>query len=161
MKAGICDRLGLTNLQTRPRRAIPKGSTVVRRMATRRQKAETWKAAQDQVWIRDGRVSRASGTPLVRAHTDARKRGEVAHLKSRGAHPDQKYDLRNLVLLSAEEHAQSDARTAPGGRVLLTIQGGNANKALTFIRRDTRGREVWRRTSAPTVPVKRTSLVET
>lgn len=140
------DRPTLADRQ-RERYAPAKGSTVVRQIKTRAAKKDRWEQCQDAVWDRDKGISRASGKPLVRASTDARKRGEVAHLDARSTNPEKKFDLKNLVLLSAEEHGLSDARTAPGGKVLLEIKGKNASKILTFIRRDINGREVWRHTS--------------
>lgn len=122
---------------------------VVERAEKRNAKQSAEDAWRDAIWLRDGGVSRASGKPVYRAHTDNRKRGECAHLDARSTSPEKKYDERNGVLLTAEEHALSDARTAPGGKALLEIKGKNANKALTFIRRDTKGRVLWTRTSKP------------
>lgn len=140
----------------RDRKATPKGYAVL----TRREKAAGKRSAEDTckdtVWERDGGKSRASGKPVLRAHPDASKRGEVAHLRARSTDPAKKYHPANNVLLTAEEHALSDARTAPGGKALLEIKGTNANKALTFTRRDTRGRVVWTRTTEPAIPPAKT-----
>lgn len=75
----------------------------------------------------------------------------MAHLPTatRSTNPATKNDPARCVLLTAEEHALSDARTAPGGKPLLEIRGTDARKAITFIRRNDRGRVLWRRTSTP------------
>lgn len=104
---------------------------------------------REAVWRRDQDHSRASGMLVVKGHESERVRGEVAHLVSRSRSPKQKWDSANCVLLTAEEHRLSDPRTAPGGTVLLIIQGKDARKVLTFIRRDTDGTVLWTRQSAP------------
>lgn len=130
-------------------RSFWKGTPPVVERAKKRAAKQT---AEDKfraaVWERDGGVSRCSGRPVLHAHTDNRKRGEVAHLKARSTAPGQKLDPANACLLTAEEHALSDARTA-GGKVLLEIKGTDARKVLRFIRRDETGRVLWSRESLP------------
>ena len=101
------------------------------------------------VWKRDDGFSRACGLPVFKGHESELMRGEVAHLVSRSRSPQQKWDSANCVLLTAEEHRLSDPRTAPGGKVLLVIQGKDARKVLTFIRRAPNGDVLWTRQSAP------------
>lgn len=133
----------------RRRPLTPKGSQVLEQRAKRAEKKSAEERCKDAVWERDGGTSRASGKPVLRAHVDNRKRGEVAHLGARSTNPAKKFLKANNVLLTAEEHLLSDKRTAPGGKALLSIKGRNANRALTFTMRDARGRVVWTRTSAP------------
>lgn len=110
--------------------------------------AKQYDELRDLVWIADESRSRASGRALTRGSDDPRRGGQVAHLKARGSHPERRFSLSNVCLLSIEEHAWSDARTAnAGGRVLLERIGDNANRSLTFIRKDRRGRELWRYSS--------------
>lgn len=122
-------------------------------VVAQRQKRATNKAADEAfrkaVWVRDGGLSRASGVPVVHGHVDNRKRGEVAHLTARSTNPGEKRDPRRGVLLTAEEHALSDARTAPGGKALLEVKGKDGSKRLRFVRRDERGRVLWSRESDP------------
>jgi len=141
----------LPTLDRRPRSAQPKPAPRVVRRRTRRQTRKTIEdRAKNAVWKRDGHCSRATGQPLMRAHIDPQRRGEVAHIDKRSTNPKQIWRLDRLVLLSAEEHQLSDPRTAnAGGKVLLEIKGTNGNKALAFVRRDLRYREVWRRTTLP------------
>jgi hypothetical protein len=134
------------------RRAAPKpGPRVLRRQQRQADLKAQEDAFRKAVWRRDGRTSRASGKPLVKAHLDPDKRGEVAHLVKRSRAPgrDDKFNPDRAVLLSATEHALSDARTAPGGQVLLEIVGDNGAADVLFIRRDATGQEVWRRVSRP------------
>lgn len=129
-----------------PPRSAP---AVLRTVARKARRVDREDAFKDAVWDRD-KVSRASGKPVFRNHIDPEKRGEVAHIKARSTNPTKKYDPNNGVLLTAVEHGWSDPRTANAkGKVLLEIKGTNARKALTFIRRDVRGREIWRYTSTP------------
>ena len=151
---GWLDRLDLQRLdvvQNTRRKLAPVGATVVesRKKAAAKQTAEQKRNAT--VWTRDRGVSRASGRPVVHASPVAAKRGEVAHLptSTRSTNPGTKNDPNRCVLLTAEEHALSDARTAPGGKPLLEIKGTDGRKAITFIRRNERGRVLWRRTSTP------------
>jgi hypothetical protein len=123
------------------RRATPKPAPRVLRRQTRKDDvAAKEQAFRDAVWTRDQRRSRASGTPLVRAHADPDKRGEVHHLRKRGSYPAGKYDVANGCLLSATEHALAEAWPPR-----LEIRGTNANEPLTFVRYDEARREVWRR----------------
>jgi hypothetical protein len=128
----------------RTRRATPKPAP---RVIRRQQRKTDLKAQEDAfreaVWRRDGKKSRASGKPLLRAHVDPDKRGEVHHLRARSTHPGAlKYDASNGVLLSATEHALAEAWPPR-----LEIRGTNADQKLTFILKDETGREVWRRAS--------------
>jgi len=143
--------LALSDEQNRRRPVAPKGSTVVAQRKKRAAKQTAEQQRNAKVWARDRGVSRASGRPVVHASPVAAKRGEVAHLptSTRSTNPATKNDPHRCVLLTAEEHALSDARTAPGGKALLEIRGRDARKAITFIRRDERGRVLWRRTSTP------------
>ena len=130
---------------------IGKGTPpVIERADKRTAKHTAEEKAKDLVWARDGQKSRASGKPVLRANVDNRKRGEVAHLTARSTNPKAKLLPQNMVLLTAEEHAWSDARTAnAGGDVLLEIKGKDARKKLTFIRRNLEGKVLWRRSSLP------------
>lgn len=138
-------------VQNTRRTLAPVGSTVVeaRKKAAGKRTAEEKRNAD--VWSRDRGVSRASGRPVSHASPVAAKRGEVAHLPraTRSTNPGTKHDAHRCVLLTAEEHALSDPRTVPGGKPLLEIKGTDARKAITFIRRNERGRVLWRRTSTP------------
>jgi hypothetical protein len=116
---------------------------------------ETAKAEQRcraTVWRRDQGRSRASGVVVIKGHADELQRGEVAHIKSRSGSPAKKWDSSNCVLLTAEEHRLSDPRSAPGGKVLLRIRGGNARKVLTFTRLHPDGHVLWTRQSPPPPP---------
>jgi hypothetical protein len=136
-------------LDPRARRACPKGiPTVLAQADKRTAKAKAEDAFKEAVWKRDGGISRASGKPVYHAHTDPRQRGEVAHLSARSTKPEAKWKPENGILLTAEEHKLSDARTA-GGTVLLEIRGTDARKALTFVRRDRNGKVLWKRSSLP------------
>lgn len=122
--------------------------SVVTRKQRKLEKKNAEDAFRDEIWRLDGGVSRASGKRLFRVHRDAGRRGQVAHIKPRSAYPELAFKVSNAVLLSDEEHELSDPRTADArGRSLLEIRGTNANRSLTFIRRDVDGRELWRRTS--------------
>lgn len=150
MRRSVLDNLPTLDREVNRRRPVaPKGSAVLERRAKRAVKKSSEERCKDAVWDRDGGKSRASGKPVLRAHVDMRKRGEVAHIAAKSTNPAKRYLRANNVLLTAEEHALSDARTAPGGKALLTIKGRNANKALTFTMRDSRGRVVWTRTTEP------------
>lgn len=152
---GLLDKLRLPSLdrvQNTRRTVTPKGSTVLERREKRTAKDRADDELRKACWDRDGGKSRASGVPLLRSHVDPRKRGQVAHLTARSTNPGEKRDLRRVVLLSAEEHELSDARTAPGGKPLLTIKGTDGNKAVTFTMHDPTGRVLWTRTSLPERP---------
>lgn len=134
-------------------KALPKGAPlVVQRAQKRTAKKTAEERFRDAVWSRDQGKSRASDVPVVPGHVDNRKRGEVAHLPTatRSTNPEKRLDPRFAILLTAEEHALSDPRTAPGSKVLLEIRGTDARKAITFIRRDAQtGKVLWRRVSTP------------
>jgi hypothetical protein len=123
---------------------------VLARHEKRKAKRTAEETFRQAVWARDGGVSRCSGKPLLHASLDPDRRGEVAHLKARSTNPREKVNPANGVLLSATEHALSDARTA-GGKVLLEIKGTDARKLLRFIRRDQSGKVLWSRASRPPV----------
>lgn len=124
--------------------------SVLRTIANKAKRVSAEDAFRDAVWDRDGGISRASGKPVFRAHTDPSKRGEVAHIKARSTAPAEKYNPDNGVLLTAVEHGWSDPRTANAkGKTLLEIRGTNARRTLTFIRRDERGRHLWTHASLP------------
>lgn len=146
--------MGLRNLDTldqASRRRRPTAKAALEpRSTTKGREARKDLEFREGVWARDEKHSRASGRYLVRAHVDPNRRGEVAHLQFRSTHPDKKRDVRAGVLLSAEEHRVSDARTAnAGGRALLHIHGTNANRKLVFVMHDSDGHVLWRRESWP------------
>jgi len=76
------------------------------------------RALRDRIWERDGGRSRASGSILQRGHAIDVLRGEVCHVQSRGSEPSRSMDPTNCLLMSAWEHALSDARG--GYRLKLT-----------------------------------------
>lgn len=152
---GLLDGLDLPRLdvvQNTRRTLAPVRPTVLERRDKRAAKQTAEEQRNAAVWERDRGVSRASGRPVVHASPVASKRGEVAHLPTatRSTNPATKNDPHRCVLLTAEEHALSDARTSGAkGKALLEIKGTDARKAITFIRRNERGRVLWRRTSTP------------
>lgn len=124
---------------------LPSVVTRAQRKAEKKSREDDFR---DEIWRLDGRKSRASGKPMLHGGTDPTRRGQVAHIKPKGAYPELAFDVKNAILLSDEEHRLSDPRTAnAGGKALLEIRGTNANGSLTFIRRDVDGRELWRRSS--------------
>lgn len=152
------DRLSRLDVVQNTRRDVKQRHAITPAVVERRQRKAKADAKEEQtkvkVWDRDGGLSRASGKPVVHASPNPEKRGDVAHIDARSTSPAKKYSVANNVLLTAEEHQLSDARTAPGGKALLEIRGKNANRKLTFIRRNEKGRVLWRRTSAPVNRVK-------
>jgi hypothetical protein len=135
-----------------PALAKPARGTSTRARATRYRSG--LKTFRDAVWTRDKHCSRASGRHLTRGSSDPQRGGQAAHLGARSSHPDRRFDPDNGILLSIEEHRDSDPRTAgAGGRVLLEIVPIapdtvlNGRNRLLFIRRDSSGRELWRRIS--------------
>lgn len=149
------DSLDLPSLaveQNRRRTLAPVRATVLEQRDKRAAKDTAERRRNEAVWERDKGICRATGRPLVKASPVAAKRGEVAHLPSatRSTNPATKNDPAKCVLLSAEIHALSDARTAGAkGLPLVEIIGTDAREAITFIRRNERGRVLWRRTSTP------------
>jgi hypothetical protein len=127
--------------QPKPQRGDRKRSAYDREYAKHR----------DLIWLLDESRSRASGRRLTRGSDDLDRGGVVAHILSRGAHPEIRFDRKNSILLSIREHNDSDPRTAnAGGRVLLQMRGRNADRTMTFIRRDRAGRELSRYSSTRT-----------
>lgn len=137
-----------------PGLAFPKTPRHVAAVLTSAQRYEQFRNA---VWERDKHRSRATGQPLVRRYDPTitwEQRGEVCHLAAKGAHPAQKYDPSNAILLSAQQHFLSDAR---GNHRLLILDPETGEKAtdagtiecpkpILFVMRDKQGRELWRRT---------------
>lgn len=123
----------------------PKGSRVEARQTRKAEKQTAEDRCRDAVWKREKNLDRATGKPLTRGAVNPDERGEVHHLKGRRVKPEWRTDPRHQVLLSATLHQLSEAR---GGK-LLQIVGTDAVKALTFIRRDAKGKELWRRTTLP------------
>lgn len=119
------------------------------KIPTRRQRsAHREDIFRAEVWRRDGGIDRATGQPLTKTADDWHQRGQVCHLKSRGAHPDKKFDPANAILLSGKNHWYSDAR---GGRRLKII-GEDGYRAITFRMTDKAGNVLWERTSKPVNP---------
>ena len=105
---------------------------------------------REAVWARDGAKDRATGAVLERSHEDWDRRGQVAHLLSRRAHPEVRCNTSNGVLLSDHMHQLSDHR---GGRLLRLTDpetgdlATDANKPIRFTLYDRAGRVVWERIS--------------
>lgn len=113
---------------------------------------EIYDAFRADVWQRDRHRSRVTGQPLSKSDRDWRYRGEVCHLRTRGAHPELRTVVSNALLMSAEEHWLSDAR---GGRALrlydpVTLAPAtDANRPILFVLKDREGHILLRRISAP------------
>lgn len=103
---------------------------------------------RQKVWDRDGGRSRFTGEPLSKSDPNWRFRGEVAHLVTKGAHPELRLIVSNALLLSAEEHWLSDHR---GGRRLRLFDpetsepATDASKPIQFVLTDFRGVVLWTR----------------
>ena len=110
------------------------------------------RAAEDrfrrEVWIRDKGLDRATGRPLERSSDNPHVKGEVCHLKPKGPYPELRHVVSNAVLMSAENHRQSDAR---GGKKLQLIDpktgepATDASKPILFRMCDRRGVVLWSR----------------
>lgn len=87
---------------------------------------------RDEIWIRDGGRSRASGTILQRDHCLFELRGEVAHIQSRGSCPARKMDPTNCILISVSEHILSDGR---GGYRLKLFDAETGEPAVDATRK--------------------------
>ena len=131
-------------------RAIPKGiPNVLAKEEKREAKKDKHRAFRAAVWARDEGRSRASGHPLVRAHVDPHKAGEVHHVIARSIAPERIFDPENGLLLSRFEHALAEA-ICPNDPAhhLLDIEGDEDRaKPQIFIWRDVNGVETKRRQS--------------
>ena len=103
---------------------------------------------RDLVWFRDRHRDRATGQLLYREHADWNFRGNVCHLRSKGAHHDLRQWTSNGVLLSDYNHQLSDGR---GGRLLRLTDpdtgepATDADKPIRFTLYDKVGKVLWMR----------------
>jgi len=94
------------------------------------------------IWERDRGRSRLTGRRLIKDTDDWLLRGDVCHIKPKGAYPELRHVSGNAVLLSRNEHIQSDGR----GGYLLKIEG-DADAELLFRRYDRSGLLLWEKRS--------------
>ncbi len=101
------------------------------------------------VWKRDQDKDRATGQELFHEHHDPRFRGEVHHLSGRRVRPEWVTDPNRQVLLSVENHKL--ATGVWGGKLLVLLDSDDptspatdATKPIVFVRKERRGRELWR-----------------
>lgn len=100
-----------------------------------------------EVWFRDKHRNRVTGEPLSKSDRDWRFRGEVCHLRTKGAHPELRTVVSNALLMSAQHHWLSDGR---GGRVLRLYDpdtmelATDANRPILFVLKDRDGRVLHR-----------------
>lgn len=103
---------------------------------------------REVIWARDQGRDRLTGKPLERDSEDFDKRGDVCHIKPKGAYPELRHETWNAVLLSRRNHIASDAR----GWYLLKIEG-NADTELIFRKYDHDGDLLWEKVSpCPSCP---------
>lgn len=106
--------------------AIPKGvpSALTKGWKKRDAKARM-QAAYDAVDKRDGMLSRVTGKPLLTNTNDAKLLRDHCHIRSRGAHPEDKFDVSNQFCASRLEHKLIHAGA-------IEIEGTDANQRLIF-----------------------------
>lgn len=132
------------------RRAEPKPSRALRHETTKRKKDRREQEVRDAVWFRDGGKSRATSKPLSRTAVDRDRKWDPHHLEKQSTHPEREFDVSNIVSLSRQEHDLAETVCPKNPKYfLLDILGMDASRALTFIRRDAEGRELWRRVTLP------------
>ena len=108
------------------------------------------KAFRDAIWTRDGGVCRATRLPLDRHSENLDRLGDCAHLLPRSTHPELKYDTRNALLLSRQNHIRSDAR---GGYILKLTDPDtgapavDASRPIRFTAYTKAGHVLWTRVS--------------
>lgn len=147
MADGICSRLKLPTpeemYQERIGKALSKGEPRIianeNKDKAKKQNGVSFRAA---VWSADEGKSRASGTPLSKSGTDAKRVGDVHHVLSRSTNPDRVYDVSNGLLLSRFEHALAEANCPndPAHHLLDIVGPENRRKPQRFIWRDKNGK---------------------
>lgn len=97
----------LSTVGSKPRQACPKPTRRVQDKHVKRTSlAKQALAFRLAVWKRDGSQCRICLRQVVRSLELLPNRGEVHHLMTRGAHPEQRFDVANGVLLCAVCHGK-------------------------------------------------------